>query len=133
MDASQMWFRNFSFYFDNLVDDVVDYYFDETCEELVIKLRDGRVIAYDEYSNKIRYLPRGNEPPTEEVYKKEFCRRLRRRMYVKNITQTELSKRTGIGQDLSSRYISGKANPTLHNVYKIARALGCSIDELSCK
>lgn len=133
MDISQMWLRNFSFYFDNLVDDVVDYYFDETCEELVIKLRDGRVIAYDEYSNTIRYIARRDEILTEEEYKKEFCRRLRRRMYVKNISQSELSRRTGIDQGMISRYISGKANPTLHNGYKIARALDCSIDELSCK
>lgn len=133
MDVSQMWFRNFSFYFDTLVDDVIDYYFDETYEELVIKLRDGRVIAYDEYSNTIRYIARRDEVLTEEEYKKEFCRRLRRRMHVENITQIELSRRTGLSQGLISQYISGKANPTLHNVYKIARALGCSIDELSCK
>ena len=52
-------------------------------------------------------------------------------MWVKGISQTDLSDRTGIGQTLISRYISGKTTPSVYNVNKIARALNMTVDGLT--
>ena len=47
-----------------------------------------------------------------------------------NMTQEQLSERTGISQANMSRYESGERKLTLENAAKIANALGCTVDEL---
>lgn len=47
-----------------------------------------------------------------------------------NMTQEQLSERTGISQTNMSRYESGERKLTLENAAKIANALGCTVDEL---
>lgn len=122
--------HNFSCYYESLANIAEEYSFDKKTYELIAKLRDGRVIAYEEDNNTIRELPRDRDNLTEEEWRKEFGRRLKRIMWMKSVSQTELSERSGIGQTLISRYISGKANPSFYNVSKIARVLNCSIDEI---
>jgi len=41
-----------------------------------------------------------------------------------NITQEELSKRTGISKSNISRFENGKHSPTLKMIYRIAKGLG---------
>ena len=47
-----------------------------------------------------------------------------------NMTQKQLSVRTGISQVNQSRYESGKRSPKIGTAFKIAKALGCTVDEL---
>lgn len=47
-----------------------------------------------------------------------------------NMTQKQLSVRTGISQENLSRYESGKRSPKIGTAFKIAKALGCTVDEL---
>lgn len=47
-----------------------------------------------------------------------------------NMTQKQLSVRTGISQVNLSRYESGKRSPKISMAFKIAEALGCTVDEL---
>ena len=47
-----------------------------------------------------------------------------------NMTQKQLSVRTGISQVNLSRYESGKRSPKIGTAFKIAKALGCTVDEL---
>ena len=47
-----------------------------------------------------------------------------------NMTQEQLSERTGISQANMSRYESGKRSPKIGTAFKIAEALGCTVDEL---
>lgn len=47
-----------------------------------------------------------------------------------NMTQEQLSERTGISQANMSRYERGERKLTLENAAKIANALGCTVDEL---
>ena len=65
----------------------------------------------------------------EDVYKKEFGRRLIRIIKRKGFTQKELSELTGISERTLTRYICGKSIPSLLHIDKIARALNCSVDE----
>lgn len=45
----------------------------------------------------------------------------------KNISQSELSERTGLKQSQISRFFSCKHNPQIDLVVKIADALGCKL------
>jgi DNA-binding XRE family transcriptional regulator len=45
-----------------------------------------------------------------------------------NITQDELSRRTGISKSNISRFESGKHSPTLKMIYRIANGLGKKIN-----
>lgn len=48
----------------------------------------------------------------------------------KGITQTELSKQTGISQTHLSAYALGKIDMTAKKLYKIAKVLNVSMEEL---
>lgn len=44
-----------------------------------------------------------------------------------NLTQTDLSKKTGIAQSTIAKIENGKINPSLNNVFKILHAMGKTI------
>ena len=98
--------------------------------DIHIKLRDGSTVLYDDFDKSFRQLPESCIGLTEEQCRREFGSRLYRIMQRKCITQEELSARTGIHQTIISKYINGKHTPSFYNVDKIAKALGCSVDEL---
>lgn len=55
----------------------------------------------------------------------KFASRLKKFMRAKQITQTELSKRTGLSRTAISSYLNGYSIPNAYNVYLIAKALDC--------
>ena len=56
--------------------------------------------------------------------------RIRELLYVKSLTQEELAQITGIAQPTLSRIINGKKEVYLETAFIIAKALGCSIEEV---
>lgn len=120
--------EDLKFYYPDVVEDAIDYY-EKGKYELIVKTKDGNAYSWDNMERTIRRLPRPNEPMTEEQCKREFGIRLRRIMYVKGITQNELSELTGISQPILSGYITGKTAPSFVKVDVIAKALDCSADD----
>lgn len=57
-----------------------------------------------------------------------FAEELKQAMTAADITQAELSKRTGIGRPSISQYLSGKNEPTDARKRQIAKALGLPPD-----
>ena len=45
-------------------------------------------------------------------------------------SQDDLAKESGVGQNSVARYEMGGTTPGLDQAYKLAKALGCSIDAL---
>ena len=121
-------FESLKSYFPSLAEEVVDYR-KENQFELYVRTRDGDSYIFDDGDKTIRRLPNNSRDLTEIECRNEFGRRLRKMMFRKNVTQIELSERTGISQTLLSRYIMGKSNPGFYNVDKIAKALDCSVDD----
>lgn len=120
---------NFKRQFPFIADDVAKYVdIGDTYVDVI--LIDGTRIIYDDLDNTIRHLPTNSSHITEEECKKEFGIRLRRLMHLKGVTETELSKKTDISPTRLSGYITGKNSPSFYKVDKIAKALGCSLDEL---
>lgn len=120
-------FKHMAVEFPFLARDAVDYYIDAP-DELVVTLNDGKVFAYDDIYKTFRRLPESHNL-TETNCKIEFGNRLRRVMALKGVNETTLSEKTGIQRTLLSNYISGRTNPSFYAVDKIAKALGCSVDE----
>jgi len=56
----------------------------------------------------------------------DFAKRLKDTLYMKKISQTELSKRTGLDKSLISSYIAGKYKAKSANLFLIAKALNVS-------
>lgn len=98
--------------------------------EMVVKCKDGTSSLFYEDTGDSRSLPPDSSSMTDEEVAREFQIRLCRIMQRKRVTQGELSNKTGISQCLISHYMNGKRSPSFRNVDKIARALGCSTDDL---
>lgn len=59
-----------------------------------------------------------------------FADNMRKQMAVHGITQSDLSKITGIGRSSISQYLSGKNEPTTERKSVIAEAIGCRMVDL---
>lgn len=46
----------------------------------------------------------------------------------KGITQVELGKMVGVGKDMVSRYETGRAKPSMENLFKMAKILDTTVD-----
>ena len=98
--------------------------------EILLRLENGEELIFDEMDKTLRTLPPDKYSLSEEQCRNEFGIRLRKTLQRCNMSQLELSEITGIYQPQISNYISGKSTPSFYNVDKIAKALGCSVDEL---
>lgn len=85
---------------------------------------------YDTYTNQFRDANYINNNISEEQWNMEFRIRLKNIMQRKNITQTELARRSGIKQSLISRYVQGINMPNGYTISKIATALECDYTDL---
>lgn len=120
--------ENFKRYFPTIAADVVDV-IHHTDTFVEVEVQNGIRLIYDDIDNTIRTLPIDSSGMSEDECRREFGIRLRRLMYIKGITELELSSRTSIPQSMISGYITGKNSPSFYKVDKIAKALGCSVDE----
>lgn len=98
--------------------------------DIHIKMNDGSTVLYDDFDKSFRTLPAHSDEMTEEQCRREFAYRLYNLMRRKCITQQELGDKTGISQPQISLYLNARSLPSFYNVDKIAKALGCSVDEL---
>lgn len=120
--------EDFKLNFPVLADQAVKYAIKQKYNELVVTLKNGSKILFNGYDCSFRNLPDINDMSERDV-KNEFGRRLKRIMKYKHITQEQLAELADIKQSNISLYINGRLNPTYFTVYKIARALDCSMDE----
>ena len=64
--------------------------------ELLIKLKNGDVILYDDIDKTIRNLPKDSNHTSEEEFLNEFSERLRKIMKSKRITQKEVAEKLAL-------------------------------------
>ena len=116
-------------YYPSLRKEIVEYEAISDYELIVVLIEGGRFI-FDSMDGTIRRLPSRSHAPNDEDYKREFGFRLKKMLYRKGMTMTELSAKTGITQPQISNYINGRNSPSFYKVEKIADVLGCSLDDL---
>ena len=118
-------------YFPQIAKDVVTWHASGR-REITVKLKNGDRVVFNDISKTIRRLPGPDAPEmSEDSWKTGFGRKLGYILASSNMSQTTLAIETGISQVMISRYISGNSQPSAYAVTKIARALNCSIDELT--
>lgn len=122
-------YDNFEAYCSNIACHAVEFY-EKGDDELIIRLDDGRMISYYDPERSIRTL--SNEPSnmTELEFRREFSRRLRRKMWEKGINQMTLALEARISEVSLSHYMTGKSTPSFYVIDKIAKVLRCSVDDL---
>lgn len=97
--------------------------------ELMVTMKNGTKYLYDDMKNSYRYLPPDSMVLTNEEITNEFRMRFNTIMERQWVTQTELSKLTGIPQPLISKYANGQSLPGFIHLDRICKALKCSADD----
>ena len=119
-------YENFKLYFPSIEKGCISW--EQTdLFELEIHNKDGSIDIYNDMNHS---LGPKIDTSTDTGWRKEFARRLRKKIAMKGITQDNLSKLTGIGQPLLSLYTQGKSLPSAQKVSALAKALGCSVNDL---
>jgi transcriptional regulator with XRE-family HTH domain len=91
---------------------------------------DGREPMATLILGRIREEPLPQPPKVVVLSKKEIGRRVRAARQVRGITQVELAKTLGTYQTVVSAIERGVRGLTIHQVARLASALGASLDEL---
>lgn len=128
IEADEYLIKDFEMRYPHLCKNITEYRQGEPFE-LIAKLNDGKVLSYYAPDDLIRYLPSDSDIDDEEKCKQEFGIRLQHAMHKAGLLQYELAEATGIPQSRLSTYINGKMLPSFMNLMKIAKALGCSMDD----
>lgn len=99
-------------------------------DEVYFKFKDGRRTLYDvPLHASMGFYPEGHKLSDEEL-RHSFKDRLYKLMVHRRITQEELAERVGTSQTMMSHYLTGRSIPTFITAAKLARALGCSVEDL---
>ena len=110
--------------------DLIDRWYDAGEECVIIKLKDGHKMYYDDLTRTYRHLKENYELITEQDFRDESARRISRMMWLRGITQMELEELSGISKHSLSNYVTGKSTPSIFAANKIAKALNCELSEI---
>ena len=118
----------------DIYNNMIDWY-SSNQGEITIKVEGGKKYAFDfrhiDSPTLIPSFEDSMEEMDEDIWRKNFSRRLRRRMEYIGVSQEWLSDKTGISQVTISKYLNGKSSPSGYSMERIARALGCTVGELT--
>lgn len=94
---------------------------------LLVTLENGSRILYDDLEGTMEHI---SENPTDAQWKRSFGRRLYRRIISQGLTQKELSEKSGLSIITISQYVNGRTTPSFQNVFRLAKVLGCTVNDL---
>lgn len=121
-------YRDFEMQFPYTAEKVIDI-LESNDRIAVIKLNDGKFYEYDVETSLLHKLPEDPNNMTDDEWRLEFGRKLKKMLWRKGLTQNELSEMSGISQPAISGYLRGVNSPTVPRLDRIAKALDCSILE----
>ena len=119
-------YENFKLYFPSIEKGCISWRQTDLFE-LEIHNKNGSIDIYNDMNHS---LGQKIDTSTDAGWRKEFARRLRKKMAMKGITQVRLGDLTGISQPLLSLYVQGKSLPSAQKVSSLAKALNCSVNDL---
>lgn len=124
-------FDDFEIHYPEIADRVVDWY-PSSQMEITIKVEDGTKYRYDFFDKSMYRIFTNQDNCDDEVgWRNKFARELNRKIRNFGYTQEKLSDVTGISRVTISKYSNGTATPSSYNLIKIAKALECSVSELT--
>lgn len=124
--------ESFEQYYPNINERAVDWY-PSGQMEIIVRTDDGNKYEYCCIDHSIKLVKNDNyncEELDEKTWRELFSYKLHKKLYMSSLNQESLSSKTGISRVTISKYLNGKATPSVYNLEKIARALKCSINEL---
>lgn len=126
-------FEEFMGNYPRIARDVVDWYPSGRLE-ITIVMNDGSKLVYNGKTQSfsfIRCTDGEYENLTEQEWRYKFASKLYEYMTDNRMTQKELAELLNISQTTISKYLNAIATPSTYNLYRIARVLDCSINELT--
>lgn len=67
----------------------------------------------------------------DSYFNMNFAEKLKTLMKLRGLKQGELSKLSGVSQNAVSKWLSGKAEPSISNTVAVAKALGVTVADLT--
>ena len=67
---------------------------------------------------------------TDELWKKEFARRLKKMTIRKGYYMRDVAEKLGVSENTMSRYMTGKTIPGAYTVKRLSEILDCSVQYL---
>lgn len=101
--------------------------------ETIFYMMDGSKVIFDELENTALYIaPRDSDSArlSEYEWRREFSRKIKRKLELKRMTQKELASLTGISCTSLRKYMHGESTPNAYILNKIAEVLKCHDAEL---
>lgn len=125
-------FDKFERYYPVIAARVTDWYRSGR-NSIIVLIDDGSRMEYHSILNTIRNVFNYSEEDafSEDNYQRDFSYNLMSKMADVGFTQVLLAEKTGISQVSINKYLNRKSLPSIYNCEKLARALGCSIEELT--
>ena len=100
-----------------------------------IEMSDGKMYDFHAMSNTIRNVDNRtmhrDDTSNEEEWRVVFADRLNEYMCTKRITQQALAEYTGLGKGTINSYVNGRSTPSGYALTKLARALDCTVMDLT--
>lgn len=125
--------QRFKLHYPLLANHVHEFCYDPDLDELIfIVNNDESLWCYEDVNNAVHCISNNCKNVSDDEYRKEFGRRLKKIMLKEQVTQDELTEKTGITQCMISKYINGISVPSFTNAVKIANALHYSVDIFRC-
>lgn len=115
-----------------LEQNIIDYYAIDKWD-LFVQLNNGDKFIYDSFYNIIRFDLYEGDNLTDDQELNEFRKNLKKMIDRNYITQDELANRVGVDCKTISRYVTGRTIPDCLTLNKIAKALGCSVEDFFYK
>ena len=122
-------FSQFELYHPSLYSRTVDWWASGRMA-ITVKLNDGNMFEFDPLDNSIRRVVINWHEVDEDISRKEFGNNLLKMIPFSGMNSKELADEVGISTVMLSKYIHGKSTPNVLVARKLARALGCTVDEL---
>lgn len=123
--------NQFELYYPSLAARTVDWWASGRIS-IIVKLEDDSMYDYDPMDNSIRqiYNCDVDEHADEEFVRKGFGNNLQKMLPFSGMNKSDLAAKVGISTVMLSKYIHGKGTPSVIVARKIAKALGCTVDDL---
>ena len=93
--------------------------------EFEARMTDGTCVIYDSIENTLIF-PNESGLSHKDVWTEEFGRRLKKKLYARGITQTEVADYCDVSQAKVSRWLTGKTLPDIFESRKIEDLIGCA-------
>ena len=92
---------------------------------ITVKLNDGLLIEFDSVGDAIRRIQPNDYVSDSEIVRKNIGHNLKKIIYTRGMSQSDIADKCGITQAMLSRYIHGTSMPGVDKIHALASILGC--------